>query len=135
MSKPIDTPIAIRFPAESDWYALVLEHDADGKPVKLDDSLYKVVFIPVTAWGLVIDCDHIGLMLAMLGGGSSSNVKMHPLGPDGQRLMSVKGYMGLRWPGESAQEAVDRIEAPSKMAAADAAAAREKREKREAKLL
>jgi hypothetical protein len=115
--KPKDIPIAVKMPAEPGWYALVLEHDAEGKFVRVDPDSYRVVSIPVAAWGLVFNCDPMGLFLAMFGGGNSSNVKAHALGPDGQRLMSVKGFMGLQWPGETAQEAIDRIEAPAKEAA------------------
>ena len=131
LPKPV--PLVAVIPSLPGVRALFIAHDAEGNPVCIDNdpSLHPVVTVPVLSWGLLAPERGVGFSFGDLFGGRGGNVSMVALsGPTDEetsRLDLRKGFLGYAFPGETDQEAVDRIQKPQRDAEATPAARAAKR--------
>jgi hypothetical protein len=116
-------PIAAILPAVEGWRALFIKYDAGGKPVDMPGDSGSVVVAPpvvIAAWGLLVPDPDIGVMgalAAMAGVTPREGAAFVPLAAadaGAERLDARRGYIGFAYPGESAQEAVARIDRPER---------------------
>ena len=104
--------IASTIPADPGWRAVVIDHDADGKPVETVPGITSISTIPVAKWALVLSMRVPPAEEASIrssGFSVQTGLTPLPLGLDGNRLDCVKGYRGLAIPGEPDKAALERL--------------------------
>jgi hypothetical protein len=106
--------IGCMIPAVPGWRALAFAHDAEGKRIEVAPDRFAVAEHPVAQWGILVSISQYSFFGAMLGGGEPPPC---PLDANGARLDKLQDYFCLSPPGETMQEAIDRIEAPIRRAA------------------
>lgn len=110
--------IGCMIPAVPGWRALAFVHDAEDKRVEVAPDRFTVMEHRVAQWGILMSISQYAgfgaLFGAMLG---DSELPPCPLDANGARLDRLKDFICLSPPGETMQEAIDRIEAPIRRAA------------------
>lgn len=109
--------VAAKVPAVPGWRVLAFAHDAEGKRIEVRPAAYAIAEHPIVAWGILVSISRFSMFSALLGGGGAPDPV--PLDENGNHMTTMVDFICLSPPGETAQEAVDRIEAPA-LRAADA---------------
>ena len=107
--------VAAKVPAVLGWRVLAFAHDADGKRIEVRPGAYAIAEHPIVAWGILVSISQYAGLGALLGGGGAPDPV--PLDENGNHMNMMVGFICLSPPGETAQEAVDRIEAPARKTA------------------
>ena len=103
---------ATRLPATPGWRAVIVQHDAEGRPVESSPGRTAIQIVPVAHWILAL-----GLRLSppeesavlTLGAAVQTSTALYPAPENGTRLDTVKGFKGLSVPGETDLEALARL--------------------------
>lgn len=121
-------------PADPGWLALIIQHDADGKPVEVSPGQTSIVAVDVTSWAvgvmiLPVSLDGVLARIpcrpAPFPVQTEQQIQLVPLDVHGNRLDQRKGFLGLSVPGEDPAAALERLspkgpDAPERPSAADA---------------
>lgn len=108
--------IAAKVPAVPGWRVLAFAHDAEGKRIEVRPDAYAITEHPIVAWGILVSISQYAGFGAFLGFGGGEPQPC-PLDENGNRMNTMVDFICLSPPGETAQEAVDRIEAPTRKVA------------------
>lgn len=103
--------IATTFPVAPGWRVMFYVMGASGSPVMSDDGMCAVREAPIDAWGALLSPSHIGA-LAVPFNPPPRSIELVPLGLMGQRLDTQPGYIGTIPPGETIEQAIERIGEP-----------------------
>jgi hypothetical protein len=117
--------VAAQLPSLQGWRVLAFAHDTEGKRIEMSDDRFAVVEYPVIWWGVMVPLTRSSAFFGMFGGGGDP--PPCPLDAEGNRLDKIEDYIGISPPGETAVEAIFRIEEPIREAAKRAAEREQKR--------
>jgi hypothetical protein len=117
----LKNPVAALLPAVPGWHALVIETDADGKPVWFDDAKTRVSvqFKPITEWGIALPESAtkppsagavLGAIFAPVFGLHPEGISLVPIATN-VRVQDEPGFRLLCPPGETLEQAIARAEA------------------------
>jgi hypothetical protein len=103
--------IATTFPVAPGWRVMFYVVNASGSSAMSDDGTCAVREVPIDAWGALLRPSHIGAVASSFNPPMGS-IELVPLGLMGQRLDMQPGYIGTIPPGETIEQAIERIGEP-----------------------
>lgn len=100
-------------PAEKNWHALVISHDADGNPIETSPGQASIRAVDVVTWAIAMAIRPVPqegpTAPPTMPAPTQQQVALIPMDGANGRLDLRKGYLGLSPPNETAEAALARL--------------------------